>query len=75
MIEVGEGVYMYDPDYVHEVELWEFSKETKNAILERDGYRYVVCGRGVKDDVKLMVDHIKPKDKGGTNTADNGQTL
>ncbi|GAG85246.1 unnamed protein product [marine sediment metagenome] len=35
----------------------------------------MVCGRGVKDGVELVVDHIKPKDKGGTNDIENGQTL
>jgi len=38
-------------------------------------YRCVVCGRGRKDGIELVVDHIKPKDKGGTNSIDNGQTL
>ncbi|MFQ6072530.1 MAG: HNH endonuclease [Methanosarcinales archaeon] len=47
----------------------------KKAILERDGYHCVVCGRGREDGVELVVDHIKPKDKGGTNDIDNGQTL
>jgi len=34
-----------------------------------------VCERGIKDGVELVVDHIKPKDKGGTNDINNGQTL
>lgn len=75
LIKVKKGVYMYDPDYVNEVELWDFSPETKKKILERDNYRCVVCGRGKEDGVDLVVDHIKPKDKGGTNDIDNGQTL
>nr|MBC8390066.1 HNH endonuclease [Actinomycetota bacterium] len=33
------------------------------------------CGRGKKDGVELVVDHIKPRDKGGTNDIENGQTL
>ena len=45
------------------------------TILERDGFRCVVCGRGKKDGVELVVDHIKPRDKGGTNDIENGQTL
>ena len=75
LIKVKKGVYKYDPDYVRKVELWEFSPETKKAILERDGYRCVVCGRGIEDGVELVVDHIKPKDKGGTNDISNGETL
>ena len=33
------------------------------------------CGRGIADGVELCIDHIKPKDKGGDNSIDNGQTL
>lgn len=29
-------------------------------VLHRDGSRYVRCGRGREDGVKLNVDHIKP---------------
>ncbi len=66
---------MYDPDHVDNKELWEFPPKVKEAILKRDGYRCVVCGRGEADGVELVVDHIKPKDKGGTNDINNGQTL
>lgn len=45
------------------------------AILERDGYKCVICGRGTKDGVELQVDHIKPKYLGGQSTIENGQTL
>ncbi len=75
LIQIKKGVYKYDPDYDHEVELHEFPPDVKKAILERDGYKCVVCGRGEEDGVTLAVDHKKPKDKGGTNTIDNGQTL
>lgn len=75
LIKVEKGVYMYDPDYVHEVELLEFSDEDKKAILERDGYKCQACGRGKEDGIELCVDHKTPKDKGGTNDIDNGMTL
>lgn len=75
LIKVRKGIYRYDPKGVNEKDLWEFSPEVKKKILERDGYKCVVCGRGHKDGVELVVDHIKPKDKGGTNEIDNGQTL
>ena len=75
LIKVRTGVYKYDPDYAHEVELFEFSAQIKEAILTRDQYCCVVCGRGRADGVTLTVDHIKPKDKGGTNTLENAQTL
>ena len=75
LIKVRMGVYKYDPDYVHEVVLFEFSPRDREAIFERDGRRCVVCGRGEADGVTIAADHIKPKDRGGTNTIENGQTL
>ena len=66
---------MYSPDAIKEVELWEFSEDTKIAVLERDNYRCVACGKGKEDGVELVVDHIIPKSKGGTNDISNGQTL
>lgn len=75
LIKVKKGIYRYDPDYVKEVELFDFPPEVKEEIFRRNNYQCVVCGRGIKDGVEICADHIKPKDKGGTNTADNGQTL
>lgn len=75
LIKVGKGIYRYDPNYNHNVKLQDFSPKEKKAILERDRYKCVVCGRGLKDGVELVVDHIKPKDKGGANNIGNGQTL
>jgi len=75
LIKVAKGVYKYDPDYVREVDLFEFPPDVKEAIFRRDGYRCVVCGKGRPDGVEICADHIRPKDKGGTNTIDNGQTL
>ncbi|HOT05760.1 MAG TPA: HNH endonuclease [Atribacter sp.] len=75
LIKVNKGVYRYDPEQVTNRELFDFSEETKEAILQRDQYQCVVCGRGRKDGVELCVDHIKPKDKGGDNSIENGQTL
>ena len=75
LIKVSKGVYKYDPDAIAERELFDFTPEQKRQILERDGYRCVVCGKGPADGVDLQVDHIKPKDKGGLNTIENGETL
>jgi 5-methylcytosine-specific restriction endonuclease McrA len=75
LIKVRRGVYRYEPEFVHKTELEDFPPDIKKAILERDGYRCLVCGRGEKDGVTLVVDHIKPKDKGGSNDISNGQTL
>ncbi len=75
LIKVKKGIYRYEPDKVHKVELWDFPPAVKKAILERDGYRCVVCGKGIEDGVELVVDHKIPKDKGGTNDIENGETL
>jgi 5-methylcytosine-specific restriction endonuclease McrA len=75
LIKVRKGVYKYDPDLVQDVNLWDFPQHIKDEILKRDKYSCVVCGRGYRDGVELVVDHVKPKDRGGTNTIDNGQTL
>jgi hypothetical protein len=75
LIKVRKGVYRYDPDYIKEVELFDFPPDIKVEIFKRDNYRCVVCGRGIADGVELCADHIKPKDKGGDNSVDNGQTL
>lgn len=73
--KIGKGIYRYDPNFVQERELHDFTPDLKKAILERDNYRCVVCGRGQKEGVELHIDHIKPKDFGGEATLDNGQTL
>lgn len=75
LIKVKKGVYKYDPDYVSKKELDDFTLEIKKNILERDGYKCVICGRTVKEGYELHVDHILPKDKGGKATLENGQTL
>lgn len=66
---------MYDPNHVLRDDLYDFTPQQKAEILERDGHRCVVCGRGKNEGVDLQVDHIKPKDLGGRNTIENGQTL
>ena len=75
LIQVKKGVYRYNPEHVNEVELFEFSPETKEKIFERDGYKCVVCGKGVRDGIEIHADHIKAKNKGGDNSLENGQTL
>ena len=75
LIKVSKGIYRYDPEYVHNRELEDFTQTQKREILERDGYKCVICGRGLKEGVELHVDHIKPKDFGGEATIENGQTL
>lgn len=73
--KIKKGVYRYDPDFVVNRELEDFTQEQKEIIMKRDGYKCVICGKGKKDGVELQVDHIKPKDLGGRATIENGQTL
>lgn len=75
LIKVRKGVYRYDPESVKLREKEDFTQEQKEEILRRDGYKCVVCGRGLKEGVELHVDHIKPRYLGGKSTIENGQTL
>lgn len=75
LIKVKKGVYKYDPDFVTNKSLEDFTLEIKKQVLERDGNRCVICGRGPNEGYELQIDHILPKDKGGKATLDNGQTL
>jgi len=75
LIKVKKGIYRYEPNYNQLKELDEFTPELKKKILERDGYKCVICGRGEKEGYELHVDHILPKDKGGKATLENGQIL
>ena len=74
--KIAKGVYRYDPEAVAlRDDLEDFSPELKKQILERDGYKCVICGAGINEGAELHVDHIKPKDLGGKATLENGQTL
>jgi hypothetical protein len=75
LIKIKKGVYKYDPDFIKDRKLKDFTLEQKETIFKRDGYKCVVCGRGQKDGVEIHADHIKPRDLGGKSTVENGQTL
>jgi 5-methylcytosine-specific restriction endonuclease McrA len=75
LIKVRKGVYRYDPESARRIELDDFTPEQKQAILERDQYRCVICGKGLADGVELHVDHIRPRHLGGRSDIENGQTL
>ena len=75
LIKVAKGIYRYDPLKVQQKELYDFTSAQKKAILERDGFRCVICGKGLKEGVDLQVDQIRPKGLGGEATIENGQTL
>lgn len=75
LIKIAKGIYRYNPERIRQRELYDFTSAQKKAILKRDGYKCVICGKGLKDGIDLHVDHIKPKDFGGKAIIENGQTL
>lgn len=75
LIKIKKGIYRYDPVAERKIKLEEFTSEQKEKILKRDGYKCVICGRGVKEGLELQIDHIKPKNLGGKSIIENGQTL
>lgn len=75
LVKVRKGCYLHDPTWIQNKELNLFTESQKQQILERDNYRCVICGRGLKDGVELHIDHIKPRALGGEATLENGQTL
>ncbi len=75
LIKIKKGVYKYDPDFVNNKELEDFTPKQKEEIFKRDNYRCVICGRGKADGVEIQADHIKPKELGGEAKIENGQTL
>lgn len=48
--------------------------KTRYYVLSRDNYKCVLCGRGAKEAI-LVVDHIIPVVRGGTNEVDNLRVL
>jgi predicted restriction endonuclease len=75
LIKVRKGVYKYDSKVATKKELDSFTRKQKDEILKRDGYKCVICGKGTSDGCELQIDHIRPRDKGGKSTIENGQTL
>jgi len=51
------------------------TKALRYRILERDGFKCMVCGRRKVDGVTLEVDHIHPESLAGETTLENLQTL
>lgn len=75
LIKVKKGIYRYDPDFVREKELEDFTPEQKKQIFKRDNYRCVQCGRRQDEGYELHADHRVSKNKGGKAVIDNGQTM
>lgn len=76
LVKIAKGIYKYDPELEHKRDdLFEFDSETKKQILERDGYKCVICGMGKENGIELQIDHILARQYGGKATLQNGQTL
>ena len=75
LVKVRRGVYKYDPRFALNQAQQDFTDAQKNFILQRDGYKCSVCGKGRADGIDLHVDHIKPKMFGGQSKTSNGQVL
>ena len=75
LIKVKKGVYRHNPKSTLKKQQQNFSTAQKEKILQRDGYKCVICGAGEKEGAELHVDHIKPKHLGGRATINNGQVL
>lgn len=75
LIKDGKGLYRYEPGLETGRKLIPFSNAEKEAIFARDGYRCVICGAGENEGYELHADHVKPVDRGGESTVENGQTL
>jgi len=52
-----------------------FKGRLRQLVFEKDNFKCVYCGKGIKDGVSLEVDHIKAWEDGGKTVYDNGQTL
>ena len=75
LIKIAKGVYKYDPDFINNRELEDFTAAQKAEIFKRDNYKCVICGKGRADGIEIQADHIKPKELGGKAEVINGQTL
>ena len=75
LIRDAKGLYRYEPGLEAGRDLIPFSAAEKRIIFERDGYRCVICGVGQNEGYELHADHVKPVDRGGESTVENGQTL
>ncbi len=75
LIKDGKGLYRYERGLDGGRALRPFTAGQKQEIFARDGYRCVICGAGPANGFELHADHVKPIDRGGESTLENGQTL
>ena len=55
--------------------LQDFTADQKRKILERDGNKCVICGKGEANGVELRIEQIMPMDKDDKAEIENGQVL
>ena len=77
LIKIRNGVYRYEPSNTPSDPRTQknFTSKQKEIILKQGNYKCAICGDGAKEGAELHVDHIKPRDKGGDATIENGQIL
>ena len=77
LVNQKQGSYFTNRDIwdaICRVERGKVTNKMRFAIMARDGYRCVKCGRSGRH-FDLEIDHIIPIAKGGKSTYDNLQTL
>jgi hypothetical protein len=47
----------------------------RSQVLKKNNFKCQHCGKGVEDNIKLEIDHIVPKSKGGLDNLENYQVL
>jgi hypothetical protein len=77
MMTCGDLWIEYPSDYyVPSKEACSYvGKSLRYDIMRRDNFACVLCGQGADDGIKLEVDHIHPRSKGGGNEESNLRTL
>ena len=58
-----------------EEERGKMTPSLRYAVMQRDGFRCVLCGASAQDGAKLHVDHVLPVSKGGKTEISNLRTL
>jgi hypothetical protein len=53
----------------------KISPTIRAQVFKRDNYTCKVCGKKSEDGAHLVIDHVVPRAKGGTNSIRNLQTL
>lgn len=51
------------------------SSSIRSQVLKKNNFKCQHCGKGVEDNIKLEIDHIIPKSKGGIDKLENYQVL